>query len=120
IAIAATYFHLSISAASVQVPHVAITITNEFNGKTAAASILADGSFKRVPDLFANSDLDENGRFFGTSAQLTRFVDNSKCLIHRGAGMLRLNSSTPLVDLDGNPNVALLKPLLLNSFQFRC
>jgi hypothetical protein len=101
-------------------PQIAITIINELDNQTASAFIPGDGRLRRVPDLFANTDLDQNGQFFGTSAQLTKFADNTRCLIRSIAGDVHLNTSVPRVDLDGNPNVALLKPLVLNGFQIRC
>jgi hypothetical protein len=120
LAIAVAFLGSSVSAAPASVPGVNITITNEIDNRAAAALIPADGHFRGVPDLFANSALDQNGRFFGTSAQLTHFVDDTRCLIRSSTGDLLLNSSAPLVDLDGNPNVALLEPLLLNGFRIRC
>jgi hypothetical protein len=119
LAIAVALVGSSVSAAPAGVPQVNVTITNEIDNQAAAALIPADGHFRRVPDLFADSALDQNGRFFGTSAQLTQFVDDTRCLIRSRTGDLLLNSSAPL-DLDGNPNVALLEPLLLNGFKIRC
>jgi hypothetical protein len=99
---------------------IGIIIKNEFNGKTAMASLRADGRFNRFPDLFANTPLDENGQFFGTSAQLVQPNANTKCTIRSSFGDLMLNNSEPVIDLDGNRNVALLKPLVLNGFEIQC
>jgi hypothetical protein len=108
------------SGTPTSVPSIAVTITNELDGKAGTAPIPGDGRFRRVPDLFANTQLDQNGQFFGTIARLTHFLPGTRCLIRGDAGDLILNSSVPLIDLDGNPNVALLKPLVLNGFQVRC
>jgi hypothetical protein len=114
------FWSYSISARSTSTPRITVTITNELDNQEASASIPGDGRFRRVPDLFANTDLDQNGQFFGTSAQLSQSVDDASCIIRSNIGDLLLNSSTPLVDLDGNPNVALLKPLVLNGVQILC
>jgi hypothetical protein len=120
LAVAIAFYSSSLSATPTSTPRITITITNELDNQTASAFIPGDGRLRRVPDLFANTDLDQNGQFFGTSSQLTQFVDNTRCLIRSIAGDVHLNTSVPLVDLDGNPNVASLKPLVLNGFQIRC
>jgi hypothetical protein len=110
----------SISAKPTSTPRITVTIANELDNQKASALIPGDDRFRRVPDLFANTDLDQNGQFFGTSAQLSQFMDGTRCIIRSNIGDLLLNSSVPLIDLDGNPNVALLKPLVLNGVQIRC
>jgi hypothetical protein len=116
----AAFLGPSVLAAPSRGPQVTITLLNEIDRHSGAASIPADGRFRRVPDLFATTDLDQNGQFFGTSAQLTQFEDDAHCLIRGINGDIQLNSSVTLVDLDGNDNVALIKPLVLNGLQIRC
>jgi hypothetical protein len=116
----AAFLGPSVLAAPSRGPQVTITLLNEIDRHSGAASIPADGRFRRVPDLFATTDLDQNGQFFGTSAQLTQFEDDTHCLIRGINGDIQLNSSVTLVDLDGNDNVALIKPLVLNGLQIRC
>ncbi|KAH3938539.1 hypothetical protein HBH98_247130 [Parastagonospora nodorum] len=118
--IVAAFLGPSISAASTRGRQVTITLLNEIDRHSGEASIPADGRFRKVQDLFATTDLDQNGQFFGTSARLTQFHDDTHCLICGIEGDILLNSSVPLADLDGNPNVALLKPLVLNGLQIRC
>jgi hypothetical protein len=79
--IVAAFLGLSVLAAPTRGPQVTITLLNEIDRHSGAASIPADGRFRRVPDLFATTDLDQNGQFFGTSAQLTQFEDDTHCLI---------------------------------------
>jgi hypothetical protein len=94
------FWSYSISARSTSTPRITVTITNELDNQEASALVPGDGRFRRVPDLFANTDLDQNGQFFGTSAQLSQFVDETSCIIRSNIGDLLLNSSAPLVDLD--------------------
>jgi hypothetical protein len=117
---AAAFFGLIVSATPTSVPRVTLSITNEIDNQMGAATVPADGHFRRISELFGKTDLKQNGQVLGTSAQLTHAPAGTRCQIRSNNGDLVLNSSVPLVDLDGNPNVALLKPLVLNDFQIRC
>jgi hypothetical protein len=66
--IVAAFLGPSVLAAPSCGPYVTITLLNEIDRHSGAASIPADGRFRRVLDLFATTDLDQNGQFFGTSA----------------------------------------------------
>jgi hypothetical protein len=105
----------SVLAAPSRGPQVTITLLNKIDRHSGAASMPADSRFRRVPDLFATTNLDQNRQFFSTSAQLTQFKDDAHCLICGINSDIQLNSSVTLVNLDSNNNVALIKPLVLNS-----
>jgi hypothetical protein len=118
--IAAAFFGPFVSATPTSVPRVTLSITNEIDSETGVATVPADGHFRHISELFGKTGLKQNGQVLGTSAQLTHALAGIRCLIRSDNGDLVLNSSVPLVDLDGNPNVALLEPLALDDFQVRC
>ncbi|KAF2818134.1 hypothetical protein CC86DRAFT_435291 [Ophiobolus disseminans] len=113
-----SYLTATISAAPSGL--ISIAIQNEFSGKSATVVLPADGRLRRLNDLFANTALNNNGQFFGTSARLVHPVADTTCTIRTNLRNFILNSSKPAVELDGNQNVALLKPVVLNGFQIQC
>jgi hypothetical protein len=119
-AIAITFYSSSISATPTPTPRVTVTITNELDNQTGSAFILGDSRLRQISHLFVNTELDQNGQFFGTSARLTQSVDNTRCLIRSIDGDIHFNSSVPLIDLNENANITLLKPIVLNGLQIRC
>jgi hypothetical protein len=120
ITIAAAFFSTAIMATRNLQPQITITVTNEFTGDSGSATVQADGHLRRISDLFKSTDVDYDGKILGTSSQLALFASNVFCSFNNDETVIPINSTTPLVDLDGNPNVALRAPLILNSFQFQC
>jgi hypothetical protein len=108
------------AAASPRLPRVTVAVRNEFNGKVAEGTVIANGRFTRISELLKESEIDENGIILASSAELVRFKGNVFCSFHIGNVVVPLNSTSPLVDLDSNPNVALLEPLVLNDALLQC
>ncbi|PSN59225.1 hypothetical protein BS50DRAFT_261378 [Corynespora cassiicola Philippines] len=119
-AIASTLLGTVALAAPSRRPLITVSLINEFAGTSGEATVPANGQFHDVPSLFGNSAIDENGQILASSANLTRFVDNVFCSFNKGDRIIAINSQTPSVDLDGNANVALLEPILMNEFQLQC
>ncbi|EUC48766.1 hypothetical protein COCMIDRAFT_86517 [Bipolaris oryzae ATCC 44560] len=116
---------MTASAASIPqpIPQVTLRIFDDLTGANADTTIPADGTPVTIPSRFAGSALDTgNGDILGTSAQLVKFEDTTKCKL------ANLNIPSWIIELDGrSKNFVQLddditKPVRtwLNGFQFSC
>jgi hypothetical protein len=118
---------LALTTAVTAIPSPILQITlriyNDQSGANAEASIPADGTPYHLSGLFAGSAVDSGaGNIFGSSAQLTKFQDTTKCQL--------VNLNIPgwtfdidgraknFVDLDGDVTKPI--PIWLNGFTFHC
>jgi hypothetical protein len=120
VAIAVAFFGSSLFATLAHIPYITVAVTNGFTRGTVWAAIMANGRLRRIPDLFRHSNIDEDGHIRATSAQFVRFVRRRLLRVSQGRVCCFSNSITPLVVLDGNPDVAFLEPLLLTDFRSQC
>jgi hypothetical protein len=103
-------------------PQITIRIYNDQTGANAAATVFADGVSHNISDLFRGTAIDNYGDIIGTSAQLVKFLDSTKC------SMANVNVRDWIVELDGRArNFADLDsdtskaiPVWLNGFTFMC
>jgi hypothetical protein len=103
-------------------PEITIRIYNDETGANAAATVLADGSSHDISDLFHGSAIDNNGNIVGTSAQLVKFLDSTKC------AMVNMKVEDWVVELDGRAknfvdldrDMSKAIPVWLNGFSFAC
>jgi hypothetical protein len=78
------------------IPQITLRIYNDQSGANAEATIPADGTPYHISSLFAGSAIDTGaGNIIGTSAQLTRFQDTTKCQL------VNLNIPGWIFDIDG-------------------
>ncbi|KAL1642020.1 hypothetical protein SLS61_009866 [Didymella pomorum] len=104
------------------VSQITIRIFNDQAGANAEASVLADGVPRSIPDLFRGKAIDNNGDIFGTSAQLVRFSDSTKC------SLTNLNVPDWVFELDGrarnfadlDEDASKAERVWLNGFTFQC
>jgi len=97
---------------------VGITIRDDNNHKTGTTFLRADGSFRRIEQLFAHTPLNIRGNFFGTSAELLQPQGGARCIVRGSSvgGDLVLNQASSPVDLNNN----FIEPLLLNGLEIGC
>jgi hypothetical protein len=100
------------------VPSITVSITNDQTGASASATVRGDGIARNLTDLFGGSAIDQHGAIVGTSAQLTKFSDNTKCFFQNVNWIINFDGKKTFVDLDGNKDVAL--PVYLNGFNLQC
>ncbi|EIT81609.1 hypothetical protein F9C07_2278447 [Aspergillus flavus] len=60
---------------------VTLQLSNDWSGRHAEASVATDGRPHAIEELFDNSDLEQDGKIFATSAQLTKFHHNTICRV---------------------------------------
>lgn len=104
------------------IPQITIRISNDRTGAGASASIPADGTSHYISDLFRGTALDTNGDIIGTSAQLVKFLDSTKCVLKN------INIQDWNIELDGRANnfanldhdTSKAVPVWLNGFTFSC
>jgi hypothetical protein len=97
-------------------------IFNDQTGANAEASIPADGIPHSVSDLFRGKAVDNKGSILGTSAQLVKFSDSTKC------SLVNLNVRDWVFELDGrarnfvdlDEDTSKAIPVWLNGFTFQC
>lgn len=123
--IATIVLALTTSAAAIPspIPQITLRISNDQTGANAETTIPADGTPYNLPSLFTGSAIDSgNGNIFGTSAQLTKFQDTTKCQL------VNLNVAGWVIDLDGRAksfvdldgDVTKPIPIWLGGFTFQC
>jgi hypothetical protein len=123
LAIVAAIFASSITAAPAlearnAVPSITVSITNDQTGASASATVPGDGIARNLTDLFGGSAIDQHGAIVGTSAQLTKFSDNTKCFFQNVNCIINFDGRKTFADLDGNKDIAL--PVYLNGFNLQC
>jgi hypothetical protein len=123
LAIVAAIFASSITAAPTlearnAVPSITVSITNDQTGASASATVPGDGIARNLTDLFGGSAIDQHGAIVGTSAQLTKFSDNTKCFFQNVNCIINFDGRKTFADLDGNKDIAL--PVYLNGFNLQC
>jgi hypothetical protein len=104
------------------VSEITIRIFNDQTGANAEASIPADGVPYSIPDLFRGKEIDSDGDIMGTSAQLVKFSDTTKC------SLVNLNVRDWVFELDGRTknfvdlgeDTSEASLVWLNGFTFRC
>lgn len=122
IASAILAFASGISAVPSPIPQITIRIFNDQTGVNAEATVPADGVPRNIPDLFHGSAIDSSGSIVGTSAQLTQFLDSTKCTLQNlniHDWVIELDGRAKnFVDLDGDRSKAV--PVYLGGFTFQC
>ncbi|KAF1850420.1 uncharacterized protein K460DRAFT_301447 [Cucurbitaria berberidis CBS 394.84] len=124
IAAAATTLALAtgISALPAPASQITIRIFNDQSGANAEATVPVDNVPRNVVDLFRSTAIDSAGNIFGTSAQLTKFSDTSKCtLVNVNVRDWKIEldgRAKNFVDLDGDKTKAV--PIWLGGFTFQC
>ncbi|KAH7381529.1 hypothetical protein BKA66DRAFT_549819 [Pyrenochaeta sp. MPI-SDFR-AT-0127] len=124
IAIASTVlaFATGISAIPSPIPQITIRIFNDQTGANAEATVPADGLPRNIPDLFRGTAIDSRGDIIGTSAQLTKFSDSTKCTLTNlniPNWVIELDGRAKnFVDLDGDRSRPI--PIWLGGFTFQC
>jgi len=123
LALVAAIFASSITAAPAlearnAVPSITVSITNDQTGASASATVPGDGIARNLTDLFGGSAIDQHGAIVGTSAQLTKFSDNTKCFFQNVNWIINFDGRKTFADLDGNKDIAL--PVYLNGFNLQC
>jgi hypothetical protein len=101
---------------------ITIRIFNDQTGANAEATVSADGSSHNIPDLFHGTAIDSKGDIIGTSAQLVKFPDNTKC------SLVNLNVRDWVIELDGraknfvdlDEDHSKAIPVWLGGFTFQC
>lgn len=101
---------------------ITLRIFNDQTGVNAEATISADGSPHNIPDLFRGTAIDTKGDIIGTSAQLVKFSDSTKC------SMVNLNVRDWVIELDGraknfvdlDDDNSKAIPVWLGGFTFQC
>ncbi|OAL42867.1 hypothetical protein IQ07DRAFT_593506 [Pyrenochaeta sp. DS3sAY3a] len=100
---------------------VTLRIFNDVTGANAEATVPADNLARSIPILFGGSAIDTDG-IVGTSAQLTRFADNTKCTLNNinyPGWVIELDGrGKNFVDLDGDSSKPI--PIWLGGFNFQC
>lgn len=104
------------------VSEITIRIFNDQSGANAEASIPADGVPRTIPNLFRGKAIDSNGDIFGSSAQLVKFSDSTKC------SLTNLNVKDWAFELDGrarnfvdlDEDLSKAELVWLNGFTFQC
>ncbi|KAF3042879.1 hypothetical protein E8E12_003039 [Didymella heteroderae] len=104
------------------ISQITIRIFNDQTGANAEASVPADGIPHSVPDLFRGKAIDNKGDILGTSAQLVKFSDSTKC------SLVNLNIRDWVFELDGrarnfvdlDEDTSKAVPVWLNGFTFQC
>jgi hypothetical protein len=97
---------------------ITVSITNDQTGASGSATVPGDGIARNLTDLFGGSAIDQNGAIIGTSAQLTKFSENTKCFFQNVNWIINFDGKKTFVNLDGNKDVAL--PVYLNGFNVQC
>ena len=123
LALVAAIFASAISAAPAlearnAVPSITVSITNDQTGAHASATVPGDGIARNLTDLFGGSAIDQHGAIVGTSAQLIKFTDNTKCFFQNVNWIINFDGRKTFVGLDGNKDAAL--PVYLNGFNLQC
>lgn len=115
-------FASGINAIPSPIPQITIRIFNDQTGANAEATVPADGVPRSVPDLFRGTAIDSKDGIIGTSAQLTKFSDSTKCTllnINVRDWAIQLDGRAKnFVDLDGDRSKAV--PVWLGGFTFQC
>jgi len=115
-------FASSSTAIPSPIPQITIRIFNDMTGANAEATIPADGIPRSIPDLFRGTSIDSKDGIIGTSAQLTKFSDTTKC------SLTNLNAQNWVIELDGRAknfvdldgDVSKAVPIWLGGFTFQC
>lgn len=121
--IALYFFHaVAISAGPVHTrqPHqVTFALSNDQTGAYAGATFLADGTDKKIGNLFAGTSVGAGGKVQASSGQLTAFPQTISCILkNNGAAITTLTAQHTYVDLDGNPRISI--PVNLDGASINC
>ncbi|KAB2106288.1 hypothetical protein AG0111_0g4992 [Alternaria gaisen] len=116
-------FTTVVTAIPSPIPQITLRIYNDQSGANAEATIPADGTPYYISSLFAGKAVDKGaGNIVGTSAQLTKFQDTTKCQL------VNLNIPGWIFDIDGRAknfvdlDGDVTKPIetWLSGFTFHC
>jgi hypothetical protein len=114
-------FATGISAVPTPAPEVTLRIFNDQTGINSDATVPADNVARDITTLFANKAIGNAG-FVGTSAQLTKFSDTTKCQLankYYPGWVIQLDGRAKnFVDLDGDVTKPI--PVAIGGFTFSC
>jgi hypothetical protein len=99
------------------VPQITVSLANDQTGTSAQATILADGTVFRIPELFANTNIDNANMVVASSAQLTSFVEGVFCVFWEGDRAIAINNEQTFIFFDGDRPGALVD---LKNVTFQC
>jgi hypothetical protein len=104
------------------VPQITIRIFNDQSGASAEATVFSDGASRNISDLFRGTAIDRKGDIIGTSAQLVKFSDSTKCSLVNFTvedWVIELDGRAKnFVDLDSDSSKTI--PVSLSAFTFLC
>lgn len=99
------------------VPHIVLSLTDDQSGRSAHATVPANGDIFTIPELFSGSILDHDGHIAASSAQLVQFVENTFCIFSNGQVIIPINDKRTFIQFDGSEPIALVQ---LNEVTFQC
>lgn len=101
------------------VPQVTFALSNDQSGANAGVTFHADGSEKRIADLFKGTSVVTGGVVLASSGELTAFPQAINCVLkNHWSVVTTLTAQNTFVDLDGNPGVS--TPINLNDATITC
>ncbi|KAL6712701.1 hypothetical protein ACN47E_000578 [Coniothyrium glycines] len=113
---------IAAAPAGAPVSQVTLTIFNDISGANAAATVPVDNIPRDLWSLFGNSAINGKDGFVGTSAQLTKFTDTTKCTLTNqywpAYNRVLDGRAQNFVDLDGDKTQPI--PIWLGGFTFQC
>jgi hypothetical protein len=118
-ALAVALFGATIIAAPVSSsssPHITFSLTNDYTGHNAQATILADGTFFGILSLFTNTNIDEDGLIIASSAQLIQFQDDVVCSFNAGGNIIPISGKKTFTNLGTDAS----KLVDLSDFTVQC
>lgn len=79
-------------------PRITLSLINDITGLNDTATVVADGSFNTIQNMFENSKLDSDGEIIATSAQLDTPIPDVSCAFHYLDARIPINSTITFVD----------------------
>jgi TPP-dependent trihydroxycyclohexane-1,2-dione (THcHDO) dehydratase len=99
------------------VPQITVSLTNDQTGKSAQATVLANGTVFTIPELFANTNIDNANMIVASSAQLTSFAVGVFCVFREGDRTIAINDEQTFISFDSDRPGALVN---LDNVTFQC